>query len=60
MYIAKKEGFAGSWDYFQDNINDSPKWTKEKTKAKKFDTKEQAQSQSDITKLYKIIVEKVD
>jgi hypothetical protein len=60
MYIAKKEGFAGSWDYFQDNVNDSPKWTKEKTKAKRFGTKEQAQTQSDITKLYKIIVEEVD
>lgn len=32
MYIAKKEGYAGSWDYFQDNIDDSPKWTKEKNR----------------------------
>ena len=38
MYIAKREGFAGTWDYFQDNVNDSPKWTKDKSKAYNFST----------------------
>ena len=26
MFIAKKEGIIDTWDYFQDNVNDSPKW----------------------------------
>ena len=42
MYIAKREGFAGTWDYFQDNINDSPKWTKERSKARRFVTESDA------------------
>lgn len=59
MYIAKKEGYAGSWDYFQDNIDDSPKWTKEKNRAGKFSTKEEAESHANPTGLYEIIFEEV-
>lgn len=59
MYIAKREGFAGTWDYFQDNINDSPKWTKDKEKAKKFSEKEEALTQSNLSGLYTILLEEV-
>ena len=57
MYIAKKEGFAGAWDYFQDNINDSPKWTKERSKACRFETKEIAMAKANLSGLYKITLE---
>lgn len=59
MYIAKREGFAGSWDYFQDNINDSPKWTRDRSQAAKFETKELALKQSNPSKLYTIIIEEI-
>jgi hypothetical protein len=59
MYIAKKEGFAGAWDYFQDNVNDSPKWTKEREKAFRFEDKDTALSKANLSGLYKIILEEV-
>ena len=59
MYIAKREGFAGSWDYFQDNINDSPKWTREKAKARRFATESEALKQSNLSGLYTILLEEV-
>jgi hypothetical protein len=59
MYIAKKEGFAGTWDYFQDNVNDSPKWTKEKSKARRFLIKDEALEYSNVSGLYSIIIEEV-
>ena len=59
MFIAKKEGIIDTWDYFQDNVNDSPKWTKEKDKAAKFDTVEQALEHSNKSGLYNVIIEKV-
>lgn len=46
MLIAKIEGFGGAWNYFQDNINDSPKWTESKSKAAVFATKEEALAES--------------
>jgi len=59
MYIAKKEGFAGTWDYFQDNVNDSPKWTKNKEKAKSFSSKEDALCHSNVSNLYEIYFEEI-
>jgi hypothetical protein len=59
MYIAKKEGIIDGWDYFQDNVNDSPKWTKEKDRAAKFDTKEQALEHANKTGLYSITLEEI-
>ena len=59
MWIAKRQGFAGSWDYFQDNINDSPKWTKDKSKAAKFEDKDAALSQSNLSGMYEIVLEEV-
>jgi hypothetical protein len=60
MYIAKREGFAGTWDYFQDNINDSPKWTRDKEKAKRFVTESEALSSSNVSGLYTILLEVVE
>ncbi|AFK66347.1 hypothetical protein SWPG_00098 [Synechococcus phage S-CBM2] len=59
MYIAKKEGIAGSWDYFQDNYQDSPKWTRDKSKAGRFLNPETALKQSNLSGLYDIILEEV-
>ena len=60
MYIAKREGFAGTWDYFQDNINDSPKWTKERSKARRFVTESDALKHSNQSGLYTILLEVVE
>ena len=38
--------------YFENNINDSPKWTTDKKKAMRFDTSEDALIKSDKTKVY--------
>lgn len=51
-YIAAREGFGGEYMYFQDNINDSPKWTGDKKQAMRFDTSEDAITKSDITSVY--------
>lgn len=60
MYIAKREGFAGTWDYFQNNINDSPKWTKDKSKAAVFASQDQAMKHANQSGLYTIILEVVN
>ena len=60
MYIAKREGFGGTWDYFETNINDSPKWTKHKSKAALFSSEEEALARSNVSGLYTIILEIVD
>lgn len=60
MYIAKKEGFGGSWQYFQDNDNDSPKWTTDKSEARLFANKHEAMKRSNKSGLYSIILESVD
>jgi hypothetical protein len=59
MFIAKREGYGGSWDYFQDNIDDSPKWTRDKSKAGVFQTMEDAMKHSNPTGLYEIILEEI-
>jgi len=61
MYIAAREVFGG-YLYFQDNINDSPKWSGEKSKAMRFQTEEEARIKSDKTSVYKddIVVLKVE
>jgi hypothetical protein len=59
MYIAKREGFAGTWDYFQDNVNDSPKWTKDKEKAYQFKTQELAEKHANVSGLYTLLFEEV-
>jgi len=41
MYIAARETFEG-YIYFQDNLNDSPKWTGDKKKAMRFESAEDA------------------
>jgi len=60
MYIAKREGFAGTWDYFQDNVNDSPKWTKDRSKARRFDSEDLAMKHANQSGLYTILLEVVD
>ena len=59
MYIAKREGFGGTWDYFETNVNDSPKWTKHKSKAAVFSTQDEAISHANLSGLYSIILEEV-
>jgi len=51
-YIAAREGFGGEYMYFQDNINDSPKWTGVKSNAMRFETAEEAMTKSDRTGVY--------
>lgn len=50
-YIAARESFGG-YLYFKDNINDSPKWTADKSEAMKFKTAKDAMSKSDATGVY--------
>lgn len=50
-YVAAREGF-GEYIYFQDNENDSPKWTGDISRAMRFDTAEDAVIKSDKTKVY--------
>ena len=50
-YLAARETFEG-YIYFQDNINDSPKWTGIKSKAMRFNTAEEAVTKSDRTGVY--------
>ena len=58
-YIAKKKGYNAQWDYFQDNHNDSPKWTRDMSKAFIFTNYEVAKTQSNLTGLYDIVLEEV-
>jgi hypothetical protein len=58
-YIAKKKGGNSQWDYFQDNYNDSPKWTRDVSKAFRFTDPEVAVTQSNLTGLYDIVLEEV-
>ena len=51
MYIAARETFEG-YIYFQDNLNDSPKWTRDKKKAMRFESAEDAMTKSDRTGVY--------
>ena len=59
MYIAKREGFAGTWDYFETNVKDSPKWTKDKSKAALFSTEDLAMKHANQSGLYTIVLEEV-
>ena len=59
MFIATREVFGGQKYYFETNENDSPKWTTDISKAKKFNTKKEAENKSDITGIYEIITEEV-
>ena len=51
-YIAAREVFGGSYMYFQDNVNDSPKWTADRKEAMRFETAEDAVTKSDRTGVY--------
>jgi hypothetical protein len=55
MFVASREGFGGEHLYFQNNENDSPKWTTSISEAMRFATKKDAVRNSDKTGLYKII-----
>lgn len=55
MFIAKRETFGGKVLYFEEDT----KWTPEKSKAKKFNTKKEAIESSDRTGLYDLILEEV-
>jgi len=50
-YVAARQ-ILGGYMYFENNINDSPKWTTDKKKAMRFDTSEDALIKSDKTKVY--------
>ena len=50
-YIAARQ-ILGGYLYFENNINDSPKWTMDKKSAMRFDTSEDALVKSDKTKVY--------
>jgi len=58
-YIAKKMGYNSEWDYFQDNYNDSPKWTRDKSRAFLFTDPQVAMTQSNLTGLYDIVLEEI-
>ena len=58
-YIAKRIGNNCEWDYFQDNYNDSPKWTRDKSRAFLFTDSKTAMTQSNLTELYDIILEEI-
>jgi len=51
-YIAAREVFGGEYIYFQDNFNDSPKWTGDKSQAMRFESAEDAVIKSDKTGVY--------
>jgi len=59
-YIAVREVFGGDILYFQDNINDSPKWTTNVAEAKRFNSVNEALTLSDKSGLYQIIARKVE
>ena len=50
-YLAAREAF-GEYMYFQDNENDSPKWTSDISRAMRFDTEEDSVTKSDRTGVY--------
>ena len=50
-YVAVREVFGG-YLYFQDNENDSPKWTTDISKAKRFNKEKDALKKSDTTGVY--------
>jgi len=52
MFIAAREVFGGEYIYFQDNFNDSPKWTADRKEAMRFETAEDAVTKSDRTGVY--------
>jgi len=58
-YIAVREVFGGDILYFQDNENDSPKWTTNISEARRFDNVNDALTLSDKSNLYQIIARKV-
>ena len=51
-YIAAREVFGGSYMYFQDNFNDSPKWTADRKEAMRFGSADDAVTKSDRTGVY--------
>jgi len=51
-YIAAREVFGG-YLYFKTNVNESPKWTSDKSDAMRFDTSDEAVFNSDISGIYK-------
>jgi len=55
-YIAAREAFGGDYLYFQDNENDSPKWSWKKSEAKRFENKEDALKKSDVTNVYEGLI----
>jgi len=52
MFIAAREVFGGEYIYFQDNFNDSPKWTADRKEAMRFESAEDAVTKSDRTGVY--------
>ena len=55
MFIATRIGFMNEVLYYQEDT----KWTSEKSKSKKFDTKKEALKESDRAGLYELIIEEV-
>jgi hypothetical protein len=55
MFIVKRIIFMNEVLYFEDDT----KWTPNKLKAKKFETKKEAIKSSDSTGLYELILEEV-
>ena len=51
-YIAAREVFGGEYIYFQDNFNDSPKWTADRKEAMRFESADDAVTKSDRTGVY--------
>ena len=55
MFIVKRIAYMNEYLYFEEDT----KWTPDKSKAKKFETKKEAIKSSDATGLYELILEKV-
>jgi hypothetical protein len=55
MFIAKRSGFMNKKLYYIEDTS----WSEERDKAKKFNTKQEALSESDRQKLYEVSVEEV-
>jgi len=55
MFIAKRKTYMNKFLYYIEDTS----WSEDKSKAKKFNTKEEAISESDRQKLYEVLSEEV-
>ena len=56
-YIIKRESQFGDWDYFQDSNGDSPKWTRDRSKAGQFYAEREALESANPQNMYVVELE---